>query len=780
MRNDVAAVESTFDSTGLRVASSIDGRTVERSFRPNGLLEQLIYPSGLTLGHEHDELDRLTTVRTVADGGVAQLPAMLAAYEYAGSERRSALTTASGKRVSWKLDALGRAARRSRSPAEGLRSSCATRLDRVVLREPRRRSGALRLRRARSARRGPGRRAAQRSGGSDRQRQDGGADRQQQIVALAQSRPASGPAREFEYDGAGNRLSATGDDGTSCVYDATGTLVSAGGVAVRTDAAGNVVDDGRFSYAYDFANRLARVTETALGEVRWSAEYDALGRAVHVSDAGGEFALTYDGNRAIEARDSDGSLRRTLVWGAAPDELLAVVDRETIELALPDLHGDVAAITDGAGAVRETYAYDVWGARAAAPDASVAQGYIGRPHVGGAPLVDVRARTLHTGFGRFLQRDPAGPIDGFDDHVYAGNNPLSYADRDGECATVVGGALGGAFGVGWAIGSIINAGIYELAGPNWGERWQGWAHYGSQIAQFTASGAAIGAGVDLAPVAGGLVSAGLMGAGVSGALAAPSGDWAGFAKDAGVGALTGVGFWGVGRFAIAPLAGWGAATGLGGSALAAGERLGGRLVASRVGSLVTGAIGWVQNGVAQLAENTWGNQVVSRLVGPAMQRHLNAALAGQGAPAADLALMQRIVNETMRDLETGATTWGGFQKAFWKAARQTDAFKQLFPNAVGAGAPIYGSLGKLNIHHLAGRIRDLKFFGSNLTLVPRVLDTPFVHSAAYLTGTQQPLIRRGLRALFPRQWTNGSLGALVGDLLPGWSEPAAAPPAGCR
>lgn len=217
----------------------------------------------------------------------------------------------------------------------------------------------------------------------------------------------------------------------------------------------------------------------------------------------------------------------------------------------------------------------------------------------------------------------------------------------------------------------------------------------------------------------------------------------------------------------APIAGAVAATGIGRGAIALGSRAAG----SGVGTAVAGAFGSIREGLSVAAENSWGNAFFSRIAGPSMRAHAQNALAGQGVAQADMAMMNQIQTQTFAGLSTRAAKWDGWRNAFWREARQTSAFQQMFP-AVGPGntAPIYNGLGTLNLHHLHGRIEGLLFADSNLVLVPNALDSAFLHSAQYLTGTQQHLIRRGLRSLFPRQWTNGSLGSALGSLVPDFGD----------
>jgi len=265
-----------------------------------------------------------------------------------------------------------------------------------------------------------------------------------------------------------------------------------------------------------------------------------------------------------------------------------------------------------------------------------------------------------------------------------------------------------------------------------------------------------------------------MGAGFSGAMSSFDGSWGGFTKSVLTGGAIGIAIAGAGRI-LAPVGATLAATRLGVGVTSLAESGAGWLGNTALGSSAAAAFTGARNWLGVQAEATWGNSLVSRVTGSAMRTHMYEALAGPGVPgggvpAADARLMTALHEQTMAVLDANgpaATSWETFRSNYWKAARTTPAFNQLFPNgSAGTGAPTYGNLDRLNIHHLAGRIRDLVFAESNLSLVPNALDTPFVHSSAYLTGTQQALIRRGLRSLFPRQWTSGMAAGLA-HALPG-------------
>ena len=62
--------------------------------------------------------------------------------------------------------------------------------------------------------------------------------------------------------------------------DVVNQYTTVGGTTQAHDQNGNLTDDGTQLYAYDFQNRLVRVTNKATSTVIANYKYDALGRRV--------------------------------------------------------------------------------------------------------------------------------------------------------------------------------------------------------------------------------------------------------------------------------------------------------------------------------------------------------------------------------------------------------------------------------------------------------------------------------------------------------------------
>jgi RHS repeat-associated protein len=122
----------------------------------------------------------------------------------------------------------------------------------------------------------------------------------------------------------------------------------------------------------------------------------------------------------------------------------------------------VEAVTDSTGTVAERYDYDAYGAvttTAGTNSWGTAHSAIGNPWMFTGREFDeetglyyYRARTYDTFQGRFLERDPIGPMNGPNLYEYVSDRPTFWLDPYGECATCSGrncrwtGHIRGSFG----------------------------------------------------------------------------------------------------------------------------------------------------------------------------------------------------------------------------------------------------------------------------------------------------------------------------------------------
>ena len=138
----------------------------------------------------------------------------------------------------------------------------------------------------------------------------------------------------------------------------------------------------------------------------------------------------------------NSSLVRTYTYGAYIDDPLMVEYGGQRYFYLKDRRYSVTALTDAAGSIVETYEYSAFGRMtiydAAGQDITASGSTIGNPYGFTGRRFDAetglwyyRNRMYSPVLGRFLQRDPAGYVDGMNLYAYVQNNPIKYLDPEG-------------------------------------------------------------------------------------------------------------------------------------------------------------------------------------------------------------------------------------------------------------------------------------------------------------------------------------------------------------
>lgn len=287
----------------------------------------------------------------------------------------------------------------------------------------------------------------------------------------------------YTYDANGNRLgkdiateslletpiTATYDDANrmaSLTFTASGETCTLG-----YDDNGNLArkacpTTGTTVYTWDSRNRLSGVTvqdPATPATVLLSAtfKYDPLDRRVERTINGNTTQYIYDGPQAI-AEVNRGSVRNNLLTGLAIDEVLGRYAANGNRVYLTDALGSVIAQAKDDQTIQNTYAYSPYGeAKTSGNDEDNSVQYTAREN-DGTGLMYFRARYYDPVLKRFISEDPIGLGGSMNSYTYANNNPIYYADPNGQFAIAVPLIIliGEAIADALATTTIIAGGIY--------------------------------------------------------------------------------------------------------------------------------------------------------------------------------------------------------------------------------------------------------------------------------------------------------------------------------
>ena len=281
----------------------------------------------------------------------------------------------------------------------------------------------------------------------------------------------------------------TAASGAGLTSDLTATFNRADWVVAQTDA----VDATRnATYGYDNAGNLTdKVKGGVLRQLRWSFrntltavlqgpsstqlveagryDYDADLQRVKRTTAQEQVEYVLDERHVLQeatARSAGHPAYRRYHYANGP---LLVEDGATRRFISTDALGSTTDLTGSGGAVASMRKYDAWGQyrNDTAPLASEPKlGFTGHQYDPETGLVYARARYYDPDLGRFISRDgyegDLADAPSLHRYAYANGNPLEFVDRDGHSATVVGTALGFAWGVGQAIGGLATLAAQKM------------------------------------------------------------------------------------------------------------------------------------------------------------------------------------------------------------------------------------------------------------------------------------------------------------------------------
>jgi len=215
-------------------------------------------------------------------------------------------------------------------------------------------------------------------------------------------------------------------------YNSSNELTSNSNGSYTYDANGNTLSDaqGR-SFTWDFENRLTSAFVPGTGTITFN--YDPFGRRIQKSGPHGTTNYLYDGPNSVEEVDSSGNIlaRYTQAWKA--DEPLAELRSATTSYYQQDGLSSVTSLSNGTGALANTYSYDSFGKLTASTGSLVNPfQYTGREFDQETGFYFYRARYFDQSVGRFISGDPVG-FRGQDINLYryVKNQPTGFVDPSG-------------------------------------------------------------------------------------------------------------------------------------------------------------------------------------------------------------------------------------------------------------------------------------------------------------------------------------------------------------
>ena len=271
----------------------------------------------------------------------------------------------------------------------------------------------------------------------------GGASFDRAYAYDAMDRLVSDGGAAYVYDAAGNRTTRTGDGETVAYTLGQGDRLAAWtGGAYGHDAAGCVTRITRGADTWNLAwnGQYQLVSVSTNGVFAESYQYDALGRRVSTTNAGGTTHHVYDDSWQVVADlDEDGNVVRSYVWGEGIDKLLAVKAGMRVYAALTDVQGTVWGYADESGNVVTRWTYDAWGnvlseeiADSAVELRAVRYRFQGREWSAATGLTNFRMRWYDPVTGRWLSKDPIGLCGGLNLYAFGMNSPSCLRDPDGR------------------------------------------------------------------------------------------------------------------------------------------------------------------------------------------------------------------------------------------------------------------------------------------------------------------------------------------------------------
>src|SRR5580700_2557613 len=186
------------------------------------------------------------------------------------------------------------------------------------------------------------------------------------IYQLTQVTKANNTTESYSYDPVGNRTASLGV--SSYTTNASNELTATSNASYTYDSNGNTltktVGSNTISYTWDYENRLTNVTlPNGGGTVTF--KYDPLGRRIEKSSSAATSVYAYDADNLIEETNASGTVVARYSQTDNIDEPLAMLRSSATSYYQADGLGSVTSLSNGAGALAQTYTFDSFGKQTA-------------------------------------------------------------------------------------------------------------------------------------------------------------------------------------------------------------------------------------------------------------------------------------------------------------------------------------------------------------------------------------------------------------------------------
>ncbi len=236
--------------------------------------------------------------------------------------------------------------------------------------------------------------------------------------------------KSYQFDLLGNRIKVL-ENGIATNYTSNNVnaYTSITGVLNFTpqyDDNGNMLNDDKHTYAYDFNNKIVSVDENV-----GTYKYDALGRRIAKNNT----LFFYMGDQMVE--EVTNSVTTSYLYGNIIDEALQMKRGGDVYYYHTNHLGSTLALSDINGSIIERYIYDAYGLptlsdindqimNLSSVENSIL--FTGREYDSEFEAYYYRIRFHQPLLGRFMQKDPFIYVDGLNDNYYVHNNPIKYKD----------------------------------------------------------------------------------------------------------------------------------------------------------------------------------------------------------------------------------------------------------------------------------------------------------------------------------------------------------------